>query len=428
MTTPPTDRPRREGTTPPTSRHRADSTTPTTGRLPVDDATPTTGRLPVNGATPTTGRLPVDGLAPTTGRLGVDGATLHYEVRGSGPLVLLIPGGTGGAASFDAVADRLATAYTVASYDPRGLTRSPLDDPDAPQRVEQHAEDAYRLLDLLSPDAPARVAGCSSGAITALHLLATHPGRVQKVVAHEPPLLEVLPDAPQHRALLIRVQDTLQREGLMPAAAIFAAGLQAASTSPESPAGLQAAPTSPEPPADPDASHATPTPTPAGGSAGGLCLACARCRCPGRPFRLICAGICPGCRGRTLRLTCAGARCRCRGRPFHPSTSSAVPVERSGLPPEAAARVERTMGDMPYFLGRIVPSFMGYVPDLDRLQALSERLVLAGGVESRGEVPYRPAAVMAERFGTELVHFPGGHTGLSTHPDEFGELLAELLR
>jgi hypothetical protein len=83
---------------------------------------------------------------------------------------------------------------------------------------------------------------------------------------------------------------------------------------------------------------------------------------------------------------------------------------------------------MPYFLGRIVPSFMGYVPDLDRLQALSERLVLAGGVESRGEVPYRPAAVMAERFGTELVHFPGGHTGLSTHPDEFGELLAELLR
>ncbi|MET8867982.1 alpha/beta hydrolase [Nonomuraea sp. NPDC004580] len=318
MTTP--DRPRVEGTTPPTPRH-ANSTT------------------------------------PTTGRLRVDGATLHYEVRGSGPLVLLIPGGTGGAASFDAVADRLAADCTVASYDPRGLARSPLDDPDAPQRVERHAEDAYRLLDLLSPDAPARVAGCSSGAITALHLLTTHPERVQRVVAHEPPLVEVLPDAPEHRALLIRVQDTLQREGLMPAAAIFAAGLQAKPT--------------PQ------------TPTPGASAQGG-------------------------------RST--------------PPTPSAAPVEAGGLPPEAAARVERTMGDMPYFLGRIVPSFMGYVPDLDRLQALSERLVLAGGAESRGEVPYRPAAVMAERFGTELVHFPGGHTGLSTHPGEFGELLAELLR
>ncbi|MEV4570245.1 alpha/beta fold hydrolase [Nonomuraea sp. NPDC049419] len=352
----------------------------------------------MDSTTPTTGRPAVNGLAPTSGRLRVDGATLHYEVRGSGPLVLLIPGGTGGAASFDAVADRLAADYTVASYDPRGLTRSPLDDPDAPQRVEQHAEDAYRLLELLSPDAPARVAGCSSGAITALHLLAAHPDRVQKVVAHEPPLVEVLSDAPEHRALLIRVQDTLQREGLMPAAAIFAAGLQAEPTSPEPPAGLQAKPTSPEPLADTNASRTTPTPAPAEGPRAGSASPAPE----------------PG----------AGARA---GRPA-PSTPSAAPVEAGGLPAEAAARVERTMGDMPYFLGRIVPSFMGYVPDLDRLQALSERLVLAGGVESRGEVPYRPAAVMAERFGTELVHFPGGHTGLSTHPDEFGALLAELLR
>ena len=35
------------------------------------------------------------------------------------------------------------------------------------------------------------------------------------------------------------------------------------------------------------------------------------------------------------------------------------------------------MADMPYFLGRIVPSFMAYLPDVDRLEALSDRLVLA---------------------------------------------------
>ncbi|KAB8176811.1 alpha/beta fold hydrolase [Microbispora catharanthi] len=275
--------------------------------------------------------------SPAIGHLRVDGATLRYEVRGKGPLLLLIPGGTGGAASFDGVADTLAADYTVASYDPRGLSRSPLDDPEAPQRVERHADDAVRLLELLSPDAPARVAACSSGAIVALHLLTTHPERIERVVAHEPPLVEVLPDAAEHRALLARVQDTFRREGLMPAAAVFAAGLR-------------------RPGADPvDVKAAT------------------------------------------------------------------------ELPPQAAARAERTMADMPYFLGRIVPSFMAYTPDVDRLEVLSDRLVLAAGADSHGELPYRPAAFLAERFGTELVHFPGGHTGLTTHPAEFGELLRKVL-
>jgi pimeloyl-ACP methyl ester carboxylesterase len=275
---------------------------------------------------------------PITGHLRVDGATLHYEVRGSGPLLLLIPGGAGDAASFDGIADDLATGYTVASYDPRGMSRSPLDDPQATQRVAQHADDVFRLLELLSPDTPARVAGCSSGAIVALHLLTTHPGRIERVVAHEPPVVEVLPDAAEHRALLARVQDTFREEGLMPAVAQFAAGLR------------------------------------------------------------------------------------------RPGAAAPVAAETAvELPPQAAARAERTMANMPYFLGRIVPSFMAYVPDLDRLAALSDRLVLAGGADSRGELPYRPAAFLAERSGTELIHFPGGHTGLSTHPAEFGELLRKVL-
>lgn len=113
---------------------------------------------------------------PTIGSLRVNGATLRYEVRGDGPLLVLIPGGTGGAASFDGIAGTLASAYTVAAYDPRGIPGSPLDDPDADQRVSEHADDALRLLDLLSPGEPARVFGASSGAIAALHLLAAHPG------------------------------------------------------------------------------------------------------------------------------------------------------------------------------------------------------------------------------------------------------------
>ncbi|MFC9295047.1 alpha/beta fold hydrolase [Streptomyces sp. NPDC057011] len=275
--------------------------------------------------------------APTTGSLRVNGATLHYEVRGQGPLLLLIPGGTGGAASFDGVADGLAAEYTVATYDPRGMSRSTLDDPEAEQSVAEHAADAFRMLELLSPGDPARVFGSSSGAIAALHLLTVHPERVERLVAHEPPVVEVLPDAAEHRAFIARVQETLRTQGLMPAMAVFAAGLKKDGDAPE-------------------------------------------------------------------------------------------PRAEVKLPPEAAARIERTMANLPYFVGRIVPSFMSYTPDTHRLETLSDRLVLACGQDSRGELPYRPAAFLAERLGTELLHFPGGHTGLTTHPAEFGEALRKAFR
>ncbi|MER7109105.1 alpha/beta fold hydrolase [Streptomyces sp. NPDC000229] len=275
--------------------------------------------------------------AQTTGRLRVDGATLHYEVRGQGPLLLLIPGGTGGTASFDGIADDLATEYTVATYDPRGMSRSTLDDPEAEQRVAEHADDAFRMLELLSAGEPARVFGASSGAIAALHLLTAQPERIARVVVHEPPIVEVLPDAAEHRALIARVQATFHTQGLMPAMAVFAAGLKKDGDTTEPKAELR-------------------------------------------------------------------------------------------LPPQEAARAEQTMANLPYFVGRIVPSFMSYTPDILRLKGLSDRLVLACGEDSRGELPYRPAAFLAERLGTELQHFPGGHTGLTTHPVEFGELLRKALR
>ncbi|MGW4050188.1 alpha/beta fold hydrolase [Streptomyces sp. NPDC004779] len=278
--------------------------------------------------------------SPTVGSLRVNGATLHYETRGRGPLLLLIPGGTGGASSFDGIVDDLAAEYTVATYDPRGMSRSTLDEPEAEQRVSEHADDAFRILQLLSPHQPARVFGASSGAIVAVHLLTAHPERVARVVAHEPPLVEVLPDVMEHRALLARVEETFRAQGLMPAMAVFAAGLKK------------------------------------GGAA------------------------------------------------TEPQAESAQSPSPS---PRTTALPERSAANLPYFVGRIVPSFMSYAPDIDRLAALSDRLVLACGEDSRGELPYRPAAALAERLGTELRHFPGGHIGLTTHPAEFGEALGKAL-
>ncbi len=65
---------------------------------------------------------------------------------------------------------------------------------------------------------------------------------------------------------------------------------------------------------------------------------------------------------------------------------------------------------------------MSYAPDT-RLEALSDQFVLACGQDSRGELPHRPAAFLAERLGRQLQHFPDGHSRLTTHPAECGELL-----
>ena len=53
---------------------------------------------------------------------------LHYDVRGSGPLLLFIPGGAGHPMGLDGVTARLAERFTVVTYDPRGIGNSSRED------------------------------------------------------------------------------------------------------------------------------------------------------------------------------------------------------------------------------------------------------------------------------------------------------------
>jgi pimeloyl-ACP methyl ester carboxylesterase len=124
--------------------------------------------------------------ATTSHVLPVPGAKLHYETRGSGPILLMIHGGGGSARAFDGIAAHLAQRFTVVTYDRRGLSRSKQDNPAAEQRVETHSDDARRLLMHLS-DEPAYVFGSSGGAVIGLDLAARHPEQVRALIAHEPP-------------------------------------------------------------------------------------------------------------------------------------------------------------------------------------------------------------------------------------------------
>jgi pimeloyl-ACP methyl ester carboxylesterase len=53
--------------------------------------------------------------------------------------------------------------------------------------------------------------------VTGLALVTRHPDRVGTLVAHEPPLLELLPDADRQRAATQDITDTFRTEGLQAA-------------------------------------------------------------------------------------------------------------------------------------------------------------------------------------------------------------------
>jgi pimeloyl-ACP methyl ester carboxylesterase len=131
--------------------------------------------------------------------LDVPGAKLHYQVRGRGPVLLIIPGGPADGSMFGPLAEELAAEYSVVTYDPRGLSESTRDDPDEDVTVAEQADDARRLLYEFGPE-PAYVYGNSGGAITGLELVTLFPGRVKALLAHEPPLTELLPDREEQRA------------------------------------------------------------------------------------------------------------------------------------------------------------------------------------------------------------------------------------
>lgn len=144
----------------------------------------------------------------------VSGASLHYEMSGSGPVLVMITGATGSAYSFQPIKDHLAARFSVVTYDRRGFSRSKLEGTqDYDRRLETDAGDVRRLIEAVS-DKPAFVFGNSSGALVALELLSRHPSAVRMLLPHEPPAMRLLPDGQEWIDFFHEVYD-LWRDGLI---------------------------------------------------------------------------------------------------------------------------------------------------------------------------------------------------------------------
>jgi len=234
-----------------------------------------------------------------------------------------------GASGFAAIAPLLAEDYTVVTYDPRGFARSTIDDPDQDAEPDLLADDVRRVLEAFG-DGPAYVFGSSGGAVTGLALVAGYPGHVQTLVAHEPPLALLLPEAEEARAGMDDIYDTYRDGGNRAAWQRFS--------------------------------------------------------------------------------TFTGISMRSQGEDAAPQPPSA----------EAVATSER------FFRHGLLPITF-YQLDFSALQGAPVRVVVAGGTTSKGQFAQRTAVALAERLGTPLIDFPGGHAGFASDARDFAGVLSRTL-
>lgn len=116
------------------------------------------------------------GMAP------VSRGTLYYEVKGSGPTVVLLQGGQLPLEMWDEQFDTLAARFRVIRYDARGFGRS------APKSGPYASEnDLFELLRYLAIDR-ASLVGLSLGGRVALDFALVHPEIVERLVVVGPGL------------------------------------------------------------------------------------------------------------------------------------------------------------------------------------------------------------------------------------------------
>ena len=80
-----------------------------------------------------------------------------------------------------------------------------------------------------------------------------------------------------------------------------------------------------------------------------------------------------------------------------------------------------------HFLAHLIRPTTGYRPDTQALRAAPARIVVAAGATSKGQLANRCAAELAAQLGTPMAEFPGDHGGFAALPEQFGQVLDQVL-
>jgi pimeloyl-ACP methyl ester carboxylesterase len=151
-----------------------------------------------------------------THTLETRGAAIVYDVHGpsagaEGQPPLFMIGQPMTAGGFATLAS-LFPERTVVTYDPRGLGRSVRSDGRTDNDPTVQAEDVHAVIEALAAG-PVEMFASSGGAVTALALVTAHPHDLSTLVAHEPPLVTVLPDAAAAERARVGFRDAYEAGG-----------------------------------------------------------------------------------------------------------------------------------------------------------------------------------------------------------------------
>src|SRR3954454_16487660 len=165
-------------------------------------------------------------MTTATHILRTAGAGIAYDVHGPLPTAdgrppLVMIGQPMEASGFRTLASHF-TDRTVVTYDPRGLGRSTRKDGRVEHSPTVQANDVHAVIEALGAG-PVEMFASSGGAVTALALVAAWPDDVTTLVAHEPPLIPVLPDAEAAERARAGFRDAYEAKGFGAGMAAFIA-------------------------------------------------------------------------------------------------------------------------------------------------------------------------------------------------------------
>src|SRR5438094_1963867 len=167
-----------------------------------------------------------EAVIKTTDTLQTPEADIVYDVHGPLPTadgrpLLFMIGQPMDAGGFQTLASHFPDR-TVVTYAPRGLGRSKRKDGRVENVPNLQARDLHALIEALGAG-PVEMFASSGGAVTALALVAAYPRDLTTLVAHEPPLIPVLPDAEAAERARSRVLEAYQAKGSNAGMAAFIA-------------------------------------------------------------------------------------------------------------------------------------------------------------------------------------------------------------
>ena len=162
----------------------------------------------------------------TTYTLETAEADIVYDVRGPLPTADGRPPLFMIAQPMDSTGFATLASYfpdrTVVTYDPRGLGRSARKDGRVENTPTLQAADVHAVIEALGVG-PVEMFASSGGAVTALALVTAHPDDLTTLVAHEPPIIPVLPDAEAAERARAGFRDIYETKGAGAGMAAFIA-------------------------------------------------------------------------------------------------------------------------------------------------------------------------------------------------------------